>query len=510
MTASPLTSRQLLGRFAACVLGGILALELFNSARMLATPIPNRRFPEQYVTKGIWSPYGLIRLPRDKAWDFSGPLLASGRALRHNPNLYEEFTGEGYAFIYPPTGAVLFLPFAWIAEKYSDSASILCFDLLCRTVSLCIALAVLLPLRKALQHWRDWLLGMLLIMAFFPIRWAVCCLNAQVLINAALVGAILAYACSHRVLLGVLLGLVCAVKPYLVVLVLFVIARREWRGAIIAVLTLGSVVLGSLLMVGTQPWKTYIHDLLPLMCNGYAAHGNQTLLAAIRRWYGDPTAANLIPLSSVEQVLGWMLSAVMIVVSVAPRPNGSWMRRATATQGRPSFSDANRSAELLYRAGDISIAAFASLLASPTAWDHHYGWAVVVFCVYLLAARQLCVPSRYHVLVGACYVLMGTDWVPVSANRPGLLSLLDSPKVAAAVALSAVLWYLCRSLTVQLRTTQTLEVPRFLAPHPAEPIQRGQSGDSIVGEDHETEGESLCQPAAPLSPRTRGSGEHPQ
>lgn len=462
MSAVSLSDRQVCGRIAVSILAGILALELINSARMLASPAPNRRFPDQYVTKGIWSPYGLVRPPHPNGADFIEPLRASHRLLHHDPNLYAEFTSQGSPFVYPPTATLILLPFGLIAHRISEELASQYFDITCRLASFCMALAALTVLRGILQRRRDWLLGLLVIAAFFPIRWAICCVNAQAIINLCLVGAILAYAYSRRILCGVLLGLTCAVKPCLAVLVLFIFARKEWKAGLTALATSGGLVLVSILALGAEPWKAYAYDVLPLMSGGYAAHGNQSFLGALRRWLGDPAVIGLFPVSPRVRIFELCASAVLSAVALIPRVVRSNNARP-ATTSADVLATSNQKhlpAEVLYRIGDMSIALLAALLASPIAWDHYYGWAVLAFAMCLNAAVRLGLPTRYHILIGVCYVLMGTDWFPVSANRPGPLSLLDSPKIFSALILSALLWDLCRRLAALSRPPQArISVP---------------------------------------------------
>jgi hypothetical protein len=450
-----LLNRRPYGQFAAYVLVGIVGIESINWLRMLAIPVPNRRFPEQYVTRGMWSPYALVRPPHPRGSDCIDPVRASHRLVHGDPDLYGEFTSRGSHFVYPPTATLVLLPFGWIAHQANEGLANQCFDITCRLATLCMSLAALTLLRGVLQTWRNWLLGLLVIAAFFPIRWAICCVNVQVLINIWLVGAILAYAFRRRLLCGLLLGAVCSLKPCLAVLVLFVFARREWKTGLTTMATAGGLTLIAFLALGAEPWRAYAFDVLPCMSAGYAIHSNQSFLGALRRWFGDPAAINLIPASPGVRVFGWCASAVLVALALLARAPGSKTSARMIANDACAGSDRGWAPpEALYRIGDMSIALFAALLASPIAWEHYYGWAIVAFCMSLIAACRLNLSTQYYALIGLCYVLMGTDWVPVAANRPGLLSLLDSPKLFSALILSATLWYMCRRLAVGLDTAQ--------------------------------------------------------
>jgi hypothetical protein len=150
----------------------------------------------------------------------------------------------------------------------------------------------------------------------------------------------------------------------------------------------------------------------------------------------------------------WLTMSALLIAAALMRRGSKTDRpvpkKATTAQAQSTLTLA--SAEALQRIGDMSIACFVCMMASPISWDHHYGWAVVAFSMCLAAAVRLHLPTQYYVLIGACYVLMGTDWVPFAANQPGLISLLDSPKLFAALMLSVILWFLCRRLGAETNT----------------------------------------------------------
>lgn len=440
--------------FALSVLAGIFALELVNTARILATPKDQRRFPQGYVSRGVWTAYAFIRPPDATSSDIADPLCAARRVLRRDPSLYREFDGVGADYVYPPTAAIELLPFALIARWGGDSLATQSVDLAGRIGALAILLVTLRFLRRIAVTPRDWALAVVVILAFFPLRWALCCVNVQSLINAFVAAAILAYGGSRRTLCGILLGLANCLKPHLAVVVLFAVVRREWRVALSAVATAAILMLVSVAALGLEPWVAYVRDVLPTMLDGYAVWGNQSILGLARRWVGDPYVMKLVPASVGVSRFGWCASAVLLALALAPR---MWQFRSSPRPGSRTAETDRRAyfppPALLLRSSDIGIALLAITMASPIAWDHHYGWTVVVFAVSLAVGRLVRLSTGYYLTLAGSYVLLATDWIPVAADRPGPFSLLDSTKLLAAVLLCGATWYAHRRLCLAGRVT---------------------------------------------------------
>ncbi len=435
-------------RLAVIVLGGILAVELLNTARILATPSGNRLFPNAYVSKGVWSAYSLIRMPDATSADFRDVLGASEQLMQGDLTLYEDFDPNSvFNLVYPPTAALEMLPVGLIARWGDKALATQCFDILSRVSVLVLVLVTLWFLREVIAGTRDYVLAILVILAFFPIRWGLFCVNVQSVMNTFLAGAILAYACRRRTLSGVLIGLAVCLKPHVVGLVAFALIRKEWKVAIAASITGMSLILITLLMAGIEPWQTYFDNVLPTVSAGYACHGNQTLPALARRWVGDSYALKLTPISPGLRIFSVTAAIVTLVLAILPRTSKS----QPSQQPIPNDLSAGPNtsalpATVVYRAGDMGIAVLLLMLGSPIAWDHHYGWSVVLYANALAVGRIMRVPLLFYALLAVSYILLATDWIPVGEGRPGLFSLLDSSKVFAVIILMGLTWHSCLRL----------------------------------------------------------------
>lgn len=431
-----------LATFALLVCAGIAAVEAVHTVRILTTSAAPRHFPQDYVSKGVWAAYAYIR-PLDATSDDIEPTLgAAAKMLHGDPALYASFEHKGLGFIYPPSAPVVLLPVTW-ATNEALPHGVRMVDLLGRACTCAIVLIALYFLRGQVRGLRTWNLVLVMLLAFFPLRWALCCVNAQTLISFCLAGAVMAYARSNGVLCGVLIGLAACMKPCTFPVLLFAVVRGEWRVVIAALVTAGLLVATSVLLVGADPWVTYGRDVFPLVSGGYTFWGNQSAHALARRWVGDPQIWEFtVPSASVTY-----FSACAFVVLLAC---ASWPRGRSAAAGwhaDPPPQGGRLVSNLdLFRAGDLGIALTLLTMASPIAWDHYYGWTIVLFCVCLAAGPRLAASRVYFVLLGVSYVALATNWIPLTSGRSGPITLLDSPKLFAAALLSGITWHACRRL----------------------------------------------------------------
>ncbi len=412
---------------------GVVLIETVNSARVFSTAEPPRRFPYDYVSKGVWSCYGWIRPPDVASEDLEAPLRAAIRLRHGDPALYAEFDGAGVDFVYPPSGAALMLPFGFAAESVGTVRIVQIVDVLNRGCMLLIILLSISILRRA--AWTTAQLGMfaVIILLCFPVRWAVVCVNVQCVINTCLALALVAYAGRREVLCGAALAVAICVKPYYLLLTVFLLIRGRLRTlATAGVLVLGVTAL-SVGFGGLTPWRTYIADVLPVMSHGHAIWGNQTVTGVLRRWVGDEY---VMAFEATSPAVLWTSRALALPLLVG----ACWPRWRETRRSAPQDEATAMPVSWLVSFLDVGIALLAITLASPIAWDHHYGWAPILFAGCLAATAHLTTSVKYVVVLATACALYAADWVPVGAGRTGIITLLDSTDVAAVVLLGGTAW----------------------------------------------------------------------
>jgi hypothetical protein len=420
---------------AGLLLAGVCTVEAVNTMRMWSGSQEHPQFPQDYLSRGIYSAYALVRPLDATSTDFAPSVRAAQALLAGNQHLYAEFDEHRSSFIYPPSAALLLAPFGWVGNAFGEGAATRAMDALGR---LCVALLVVIAcvvLRPHIRGWPDWGAVVVALLAFYPSRWALVCVQAQLLVNLVLAAALLAYGRGWRGSCGVLLGLASVLKPHFALLSVFGLLRREWLVTFACIGTVGVAAGVTVAILGWEPWTTYVERVVPPMSQGYAMEANQSLLGLLRRWVGDDPSFTVTPISPSVRVLGLVGSAALLIAAVVPRG-----RRA-----QPPVSDGTR---MRMRSVDLGVAALAIMLASPIAWEHHFGWTIVLFAAcYGLVERH---GRAIRIVLGVSYVILGTSWYAVARGQPGPVSLLNSLPVFAALALLSSAWWLCRAAQGQV------------------------------------------------------------
>lgn len=204
------------------------------------------------------------------------------------------------------------------------------------------------------------------VLLFYPIVKAFTLGQAQTWLTCLFTAAVLAWLRGSRSLPGGLVGLICLIKPQLGVLVLWAAIRREWRFVIgwLAVVTVLGLV--SVSVYGLGPHLDYLRLLEVLQARGesfYASHSVNGLMNRLLfngpNLVWDPTHSQIryIPLVHIITLLA---SAILLV------PALFW--RVTA-RVRPSIIE-------------MFIASLSITMASPIAYEHHYGILAPIFAVF--------------------------------------------------------------------------------------------------------------------------------
>jgi alpha-1,2-mannosyltransferase len=439
--------KRRVGICVALLLAGMVVIEAANSIRIWSEPVANRRFPFDYVSRGVWSAAAFIRGPEDYTMDSAGFLRSGHCVFNGDPDLYREYRPNG-GMVYPPTAAVLILPYALFIRWAGLATATGLLDItgrLCVLVSLILSASLLPGIRG---RWRYWLVALIVLAAFYPLRWALIGVQVQSLITLMLIGAIIAYGRSQSVLAGILAGLASCLKPQTALLILFGLVRKEWRFTTAMCLTGTILVAVSLAMIGLSPWEDYIFRVIPVHSIGFAFYPNQSVNGLLHRWLGHPAGLEYLPDTLTVRV-GTILSSIAFAVLAAwprPAPRTAPGSRPAETSDGPGTPLPGQSNVFLPRSLDISIATLAATMAMPTAWEHHYAWSIVLFCLCLAAARQASLSTGFLGVLAISYLLIGTYIKPFESLSSGPASLLNSLGFAGGLLLLVAAWYACRQL----------------------------------------------------------------
>lgn len=241
-------------------------------------------------------------------------------------------------------------------------------------------------------------------LVFYPVMFAYALGQIQAWICLLFILAAIAWLLDRRIAAGVLIGLACLIKPQLGLFLVWALLRREWRFAA-ALAATGAIGLAiSIAFYGFAAHIAYLDVLSFISRHGESFKANQSMNGLLHRLFengdiADWNANGFAPYRPVVYV-GTMLTTVVMLVSLF-----ATRRREGATSG------------LL----DFLLAGLVFTMASPVAWEHHYGLLAPVF-VALLASLAGGQGSR--LLAGG---LLALGYVLTSSYATGLGSISASP-----------------------------------------------------------------------------------
>lgn len=383
-----------------------------------------------------WSPFGAWASDfAHRSHDSWGPMAEAVDQFKADPGgrLYEAlFFDRGVKFQYPPTSL---LP--WLAmDQVGVSLSYVTLNHLNRLVLIANAIAV---------GWLVWLLlkragltaqdpraghGLAILCGFaclfyYPMTMAWYLGQIQVWINALFAFACVAWLLDKRILAGVLIAGVTLIKPQFGLFAVWGLIRRDWRftGAFAG---FGGVVgLISLAIFGLQNHLDYLAVLSELSRHGESYLNNQSVNGLLNRLFQNGPNLEfehraLPPYNPFIHAVTLLSSAALIGLALWPR------------------KDASKSGLF-----DFMFAATAFTIASPIAWEHHYGVTAPVvaglFC--LLAARPDTRPREWWTFA-LCFVFaaLSLRFLDITASTP--LNVLQSHLFFAGLGFLYLLWTL--------------------------------------------------------------------
>jgi len=213
----------------------------------------------------------------------------------------------------------------------------------------------------------------LLLFTFYPVVKAGTLGQMQVWLNAFFAISILCYITGHDVLAGIMLGLIASIKPHYALFILWGLLRGNTR-LVIAITATG--MLGVLLGMhefGFAMYLDYLRGLSFVTQHGESYYTNQSFnalagrLFSVRypeifnnlRWNGYRYPPYNVWIFSFTQIT----SIATLVISLIK----------TKSQSRES------------KLADFLLMGLGATLASPIAWEHHYGILFPVFvCTWLI------------------------------------------------------------------------------------------------------------------------------
>jgi hypothetical protein len=218
-------------------------------------------------------------------------------------------------------------------------------------------------------------------------------------VNAAFAVTLLAWRLNRRVIAGIALGVACLIKPHFALLVLWGGLRRGWSfvAAALSVIAVGAV--AGVAIFGLRDNLDYARVASYMASRGEAIYANQSMNGLLNRLVQPPEQRqwdfHAFPPPTPVVRAGTLIAAIVLVATALALPH------ALRFAGSPL---------------DLAIAGLSVTMASPIAWDHHYGVLLPILIVAAGLAFGAPEQSRRKALwlLAAAFVLAGSLWEPLA------------------------------------------------------------------------------------------------
>lgn len=414
----------------AFMLVGIISL---NVALWLAAPAPYN----QTVLHHTWDV--LHGHSADDSWAVMLSAVDYLRAPGHDQVYSELFFKRGQRFQYPPSslftleGMLRLVGADYVrTNKHAIYRTLTLNDVLGWVFIALTAVATSALLERSLRQARvtddtralffaRCALVFCLTLMFYPIVKAYTLGQIQVWINGLVALALLLWAGGRTAASGFLVGVVALIKPHFGLFLLWAALRRAWPFAIALSLTVAIGLAVSVAVYGVANHLDYIRVLRVLSQNGEVYYPNQSINGLLNRSMVlfDPNAYDSLNFKSLPPfnalVYGGTLAASVVFLSVG-------LFRRTAGESAHQ------------RVLDFCLMTLCLTLASPIAWEHHFGITLPMFAVLLANAER-----RHLPWLALSYFLIATFLPMTNLLAASIWNVTQSTLFAGALILLAIL-----------------------------------------------------------------------
>ncbi len=288
-------------------------------------------------------------------------------------------------FTYPPFAAVLMYPMAW-----APLGVVIAVLLLANLAALAVTTAwLVIPLADR-HGWPRWFalgLALPLVTTLEPIRETITFGQINLLLVLLVVADLLLLVPRGSRWAGIGVGLATAIKLTPAIFIVYLLATRRWRAAIVATSTAVAATLLAAALAPHDSWRYWTFTVWQANQVGHLDRiPNQALWGTMLRLAAPHQPSRLLWLALVAVVAGY----------------GLW-RAARAGRGGDDLAG-------------MTLASLVGLLVSPVSWQHHLYWFVPALVVLVDAAAA---PGRFRTWYGAFAAVI---WVTVTV---GVIAFFD-------------------------------------------------------------------------------------
>jgi len=302
----------------------------------------------------------------------------------------------------------------------------------------------------------------------------------QSYINALFALALVAWWRDKRATAGVFIGIACLLKPQLGVFLIWALIRREWTFAAALSITVGLGESISLAMYGWENHASYLKALSFLAQRGEGFYPNNSINGLLNRLLFNGNNVNWSgkEFPPYHPIVYWgtlLSSAALIGWALRPR----------------------RRKDALPNTYDFAFMGLAATMASPIAWEHHYG---ILLPIVALAVPRLLVDQSWRraTLPAVCIAYLLGSHLIIATNRFADVPVLN---LAQSYLLFSALVFLTMIDTLRRRppikpyaeaVTADVDVPLHALPHHAMRMSTISGMSSVVGSTNASPVPSVC------------------
>jgi alpha-1,2-mannosyltransferase len=247
-------------------------------------------------------------------------------------------------------------------------------------------------------------------LTFYPLLKAFVLGQVQVWIDVLFTSMVLAWITHRKKLSGILGGIICVIKPQLLLLLLWGILRKQKKFTVALVSTVIFFSALSLAAYGLENNIDYFNTASYMAQRGESYFPNQTVNGLLNRMLFNGNnlewVARSFPPFNAIVYWGTILSSLAIIGFAL-----FWRRK--------EFKNSS--------AVDLSLAVISFTLASPIAWEHHYGILLPIFALVLPAAVNERGHRKYGLIILAiAYFLTSNFFQIVDHTAPTYFNFLQS------------------------------------------------------------------------------------
>ena len=428
----------------------ILAIPGFMIAVSFFLAIAQHRFPRLGRHEGVrWAEFqsnttSLFNILKFGGTDSWGPMMDARRWLALHPggDVYQALFFTGRIKFQYPLSSLLFID--WIPAGSAQAITIcnvtnlmLFFLLAFGTALVLAAMADNAFGAAAAKAYRGQLacIGVLASLCFYPILRALDLGQVQILVDVLFTWACYHYLKDKNFAAGTLIGLCVLLKPQMGLFCIWALVRRDWKFLQGWLLAAGGGFAVSLIKYGVEWPFHYVKVLSYIQDHGESSFANQSVNGLAHRALGlGPNlhwdANAFAPSDPRITLLTSITSAAFILIGLFGIP------RKVSTE---------------MKALPLIFAAICFTMASPVAWNHHYGILLPGFglCMILFLSRNY--PSKYWLGFGTLFFLCENSLAMTNWLAETRYNVVQSYLFIGALGLLALLFCLARSNAIPAR-----------------------------------------------------------